>query len=472
MLVAKNTNIFTRVLSALPLAEIKNSEEWMGIYFGNKKIGYVHTTYANADGNQKVIEQSFLKLKIMDQPREVRTIGDALFTLKGSLLSFTFSITSGEVTLVVSGESKEKGIALKIKTGGTTREEFLKTAGPVYISQGLKFFIQQQKIKPGDKYTIQMLDPSILKDARMEIEVLDEETIDFSGKKIKTSRIKSSFMGMETTTWLSPGGEALREQGPMGTLAIRETSTEALNKGWAEDEEMDFILATAVPVKNEISSPDSISYLKMKITGLDAEKLDLNDHRQRFAGNILEIKKELPEEINQAKLYKLPYPEADMKNLLAPTPLIQSDSIEIKSVIKEILGNTTDAVLAVNLLNRWVYNNLKKISTISVPSAIEVLKSRRGDCNEHTVLFTALARAAGIPTKTAAGLVYQKGHFFYHAWAVVYLGHWVTVDPTFNQFPADATHIKLAEGDIADWIKLVPLIGRIQIEILEKVEEY
>src|SRR3970040_434956 len=67
MLVAKNTNIFTRVLSALPLAEIKNSEEWMGIYFGNKKIGYVHTTYANADGNQKVLEQSFLKLKILDQ---------------------------------------------------------------------------------------------------------------------------------------------------------------------------------------------------------------------------------------------------------------------------------------------------------------------------------------------------------------------------------------------------------------------
>ena len=33
--------------------------------------------------------------------------------------------------------------------------------------------------------------------------------------------------------------------------------------------------------------------------------------------------------------------------------------------------------------------------TISVPSAVQVLETLAGDCNEHTVLYVALARALG-----------------------------------------------------------------------------
>ncbi len=49
---------------------------------------------------------------------------------------------------------------------------------------------------------------------------------------------------------------------------------------------------------------------------------------------------------------------------------------------------------------------------MSIPNALEVLESKKGDCNEHTVLFNALARAAGIPAKTAVGVVYLRGAFF------------------------------------------------------------
>ena len=106
---------------------------------------------------------------------------------------------------------------------------------------------------------------------------------------------------------------------------------------------------------------------------------------------------------------------------------------------------------------------------MSVPSALDVLDSREGDCNEHTVFFTALARAANIPTRIAIGLVWSDDSeaFCYHAWPEVYIGRWIGMDPTLGQVCADATHIRLLTGGIEKWPQLVAYIGRLSIHVLD-----
>jgi transglutaminase-like putative cysteine protease len=121
-------------------------------------------------------------------------------------------------------------------------------------------------------------------------------------------------------------------------------------------------------------------------------------------------------------------------------------------------------------LNAWVYGALEKRVTFSLPSARQVLDGRQGDCNEHTVLYVALARALGLPARTATGLVYVRGRFYYHAWPEVWLGQWVAVDPTFGQFPADAAHLRFVVGGLADQVQLVRLIGRVELEVVDAVE--
>jgi transglutaminase-like putative cysteine protease len=115
----------------------------------------------------------------------------------------------------------------------------------------------------------------------------------------------------------------------------------------------------------------------------------------------------------------------------------------------------------------WVYKNIEKKPTISIPNALEVLRIKQGDCNEHTTLYTALARSAGIPAKIDIGLVYSKGGFYYHAWPEAFVGEWVSLDPTLNQFPADGTHIKFIEGDLDKQVEILSIVGRLSIEILE-----
>jgi transglutaminase-like putative cysteine protease len=97
-----------------------------------------------------------------------------------------------------------------------------------------------------------------------------------------------------------------------------------------------------------------------------------------------------------------------------------------------------------------------------------------GDCNEHTALYVALARAAGLPARIAVGLVQMRGAFYYHAWAEVYLeesggGLWLPVDPTLNEFPADATHIRLSRGGLEKQAAILGFVGqaRMSIEALE-----
>jgi transglutaminase-like putative cysteine protease len=115
----------------------------------------------------------------------------------------------------------------------------------------------------------------------------------------------------------------------------------------------------------------------------------------------------------------------------------------------------------------WLAAHVERRPVVSVPSALMTLEQGRGDCNEHAVLFAALARASGIPTQVEAGIVYLKGRFYYHAWNRVYLDKWWTVDALFGQLPADVTHIRLARGSTADQLNLLGVLGRLRIKVLQ-----
>jgi transglutaminase-like putative cysteine protease len=74
----------------------------------------------------------------------------------------------------------------------------------------------------------------------------------------------------------------------------------------------------------------------------------------------------------------------------------------------------------------------------------------------------ALARALGLPARENAGLVYVDRSFYYHAWPEVYVGEWITLDPVFNQLPADATHIRFVTGGVDRQVELLRVMGKLK----------
>jgi transglutaminase-like putative cysteine protease len=57
--------------------------------------------------------------------------------------------------------------------------------------------------------------------------------------------------------------------------------------------------------------------------------------------------------------------------------------------------------------------------------------------------------------------------YYYHAWCAVWLGKWVPVDPTLNQFPADVGHLKLKEGEISEQAMVLKVVGKLNINTLD-----
>jgi len=146
-------------------------------------------------------------------------------------------------------------------------------------------------------------------------------------------------------------------------------------------------------------------------------------------------------------------------------------NVNADDVASEVAGETADPWQQVLALQHWVHASLAKRLTVGLPSAIDVLASKSGDCHEHTVLFTALARSLGMPTRMIAGLVSYGGRLFYHAWPEVWLGGWIPVDPTLGQALADATHLGLIEAENEQLVGLGAFLGHLKVEVLEADEQ-
>ncbi|MBN1625224.1 MAG: transglutaminase domain-containing protein, partial [Deltaproteobacteria bacterium] len=146
---------------------------------------------------------------------------------------------------------------------------------------------------------------------------------------------------------------------------------------------------------------------------------------------------------------------------------IESDADKIIAKAESIAGDEKSPVLKTRKLLKWVYENIEKRPVVSIPSALEVLETKAGDCNEHATLLTALLRASGIPARLAVGLVYNRGRFYYHAWTEAYLGGWISMDPTLNQMPADVSHICLMYGNLDKQVEIMAIMGKLKIEVLE-----
>ena len=102
-------------------------------------------------------------------------------------------------------------------------------------------------------------------------------------------------------------------------------------------------------------------------------------------------------------------------------------------------------------------------------TATDVLHARRAECQGHAYLFAAFARALGIPTRIVNGIAYSADHggFLYHSWNEAWIAGrgWQPVDATFGQAHADATHVKLIEGETAaELVPLVNLVGRVRVQ--------
>lgn len=445
--------------------EIDDRVEWTGLYLENEKIGYASTRLKRSAEGWTIEERAFLRLAFLGLPKEVKTTTavytDQDFALKG----YELSVESGPTLFKSRAEVRDSSLVVEIESAGRVRTSRITLQERLWTLQGLKYALALQgNLSVGRRFRVPLLDPISLKLQDVELVVESKEKKKIGGSEVEVLAVSYSWGPLKLKAWVSPEGEILEEMGYGGLRSVKESQQQAQFQGWPHGKGVDLFRAMAVPSDKEIKDPRAASVLKVRFSGADLGGLALAGGRQKVSGNVVEITKE---KLQEAVSYEIPYSGSNgARDFLSPSLLVQSDDPSINSTVKTILGGTRDALAAVELLLKWVHENLEKVPTLGVPSGVEVLSTKRGDCNEHATLYASLARAAGIPTKISMGLLYQEGKFYYHAWNEVFLGQWFTVDATLGQFPADATHIKVLEGDPGAELPLVALMGRLKAEIL------
>lgn len=285
-------------------------------------------------------------------------------------------------------------------------------------------------------------------------------------------RIEPEGSGMLGPGWVDDRGRIV-ETMQFGDLALHRTAQELAYLNWTIDRARVPVVAsadddiqetTAIAASAPIGDKRALTRLRVRLRGVPLAGYELDGGRQALHGDTLDVRREANVELGSG--YTLPADARRFGADLKPEPLVQSDDPEIRAMAARIVGAERDPARAAALLARWVNTSLRKEVVFTLPNAAQTLRTRRGDCNEHTALYIALARAVGLPARSASGLTYVSGKFYYHAWPEVFLGTWVAVDPTFGQFPADAAHLRFVNGGYIRQGELLRLVGKLQIDVL------
>jgi hypothetical protein len=455
---------------ATDLARYGSTAQWRGVYYRGEKIGFTVSQVQATDDGFELQEDGRLQFSLLGATTAaiIRTSAhvDRSFALK----SFDFSLDPGTGPTSIKG--RVDGLTLSLDIGGSagSRTETRQLAEPPALMLSVGRRLAAEGLAAGTTKQWMVFDPATMKNAPVSIEIGAREIVTAGGRRpIPAFKVRMTFSGMTTFAWITDTGEIVREESPMGLITVLETQQEATALAVSNRMQQDMLESAAiVPVMGrgqQIVEPRDVKKLRLRLVGADLAKADVTGSGQSIDGEFVEL-------TDPRDLVASPRP-ADLERYLQPEPFIESDAPEIRAEAERMVAGVTGIRERAERLTREVNALIEKKPTVSLPSALEVLRTKVGDCNEHTALFVALARSIGIPARINVGVVYVHGAFYYHAWPEVYLdegsnrGLWLPVDPTFNQFPADATHVRLARGGLDQQAAILPLIGTVKMFVTE-----
>ena len=469
-------------------ARVTPGAVFYGVMQGDRQVGYASSTIDTSQTTITVTDYLVADLPVGGAARRASARTNVTLSRALRMTSFDLDLETQGAPIRANGRVEGDSVLLLAITSGTAKSDTQRIAlsGPVLLPTLVPLVVALGETpKVGKHYVIPVFDPTSMapKDVGFDVRaeslfvisdssVFDSTTQRWRGVLPDTLRAlqlsAASSGGGGFSAWIDDEGRIVATS-QLG-FDLRRMPYELAYQNWRADEarlsvaeNRDILETTAIAANKRMSRRRTS--LRVRLTGVDLDGFDIAGQRQSLSHDTLTIEPADDSALNAT--YQLPIggrrlDPADTR----PEPLIQSRDPAIVRLAHSIAGRDRDPRVVAERINRWVHDSVADRVTLGVPSASQVLRARVGDCNEHTLLYVALARAVGIPARIASGLAYVDGKFYYHAWPEVLLGDWVAVDPTFGQFPADAAHLRFVVGGLTRQTELLRLMGNLTIDVL------
>jgi len=494
--------LWAGVASAAESAGKIVEEDWDAAYLESAHVGFFHTTARQLEKDGKKTIQTTLEMDL--------TLKRYKDVVRLRMESGTEETEDGKVTAVFMRQYRAKEKSLELN--GTVEDDQLHVqiddcaTGKRVVDKKIKWndevvglyrqmkLFQQKKVKAGDKFSYQTYEPTLNTVLTVQAAVKDEEEVELpGGKKKRLLRVEAASDKVElpgtTITlpvmvlWLDKDRLPVREQLQMEGLGkvVLQRSTKEIARAPVDTSAKipDLGLTALVPLNKAISQPHNTTKVIYRITLKGDDKPTTafaEDSRQEIKnakGNSFELHVHAIREPVKV--------EEEVKageEFLESSYFLDSADAKVKELARKAVGDEKDSWKKAKLIEKWVEANMKNSASAEFGTAGQIARNLEGDCRQHAMLTAAMCRSAGVPSRTALGLVYvndrQKGPVMgFHMWTEVWIkGQWLGIDATLGQGCIGAGHVKISDSSWHDTHDLKPLLpvtrvlGKVSMEVL------
>jgi transglutaminase-like putative cysteine protease len=451
------------------------------VYFEGKRAGSMETRSFPIEGGKKARSESELELTLhrFGATVKVRRL-EAVTEGPGGAVLTTY-MQQGQVggkQMALAGVVD--GPWLRVRTVGESHERRVPWREDVLGPMRQLELFTSRKPKPGDRLQLRRYEPTYNAVLTVQVEVKEREAVTLGGKPRQLLRVDLTPEALTAgarkvtppgaTWWLDDKGAVARRRTTLeglGELVLERTDRPA--GALPPIEAADIGKASLVPLDRPVLGAYGTRSARYRIcprAGESAEGLFPSDAHQTVKGDILAVHPS-----------QKPGSEKAEEAHRASNKMIDSADARVAELAKRAVGSEASAWGKAVRIERWVKEALTNDTSAEMAPASVTARTRRGDCRHHAFLCAAMCRAAGVPARTAIGLVYVnrgKPAMGFHMWAEVLVdGAWRGIDSTLGRGGVSAGHIKVTDHTWAGVESLEPflpvqaVLGKVRLEVLE-----
>jgi transglutaminase-like putative cysteine protease len=470
---------------------------WDAAYMGDGKAGYVHTQAMEIDvDGQKRIQTTLevrLTVKRFSDTMEMAADTGTTETPEGTVVG-TFMKQYQAKKQQTQIEGAVVGKQLHLTLNGNTPLKPAPWNSEVVGLYKQEYLFKDRDLSPGAKFTFLSFEPFINNVLKTEAVVRGERQVLLKGAKKKEKLTLVEIIPEKVEfkpgqkiqlpikqIWLNDKYEVVKSEveipglGPIVTY--RMPKAQAMAAG-PPAQLVDLGFNQLVKLKNRINFPHETTAATYRVTIRnedDVKSAFSNDERQMIKevkGNSFELHIKAVNGSTVTGEEK----EADPE-FIQSCYYINSDDAVVKERTSAAIGKEVDPWKKAVRIERWVHQNMRFTNDETLATADHVARTLQGDCTEYAMLAAAMCRAAGVPSRTAIGLIYAdvKGApvFAFHMWTEVWIkGRWIPIDATLGRGYVGAAHLKITDNSWHDERTMTPIfpvvrvVGRVSIDVL------
>lgn len=193
-------------------------DEWMGIFFQGKQVGYSHTVLYphREEGFYGSALDSTLWLKISFQGRVNRITVHSFFLIApgGEIMSLKISARSAVPAFTLKAQIEDKELKVRFRIGEVDKEISFPLPHPSLPIYALTPFLALRDLKQGESFSLPALDPL----ASLSAERPESGTIRFevAGESGEGYHLLAFYGGMTGDIYLDKAGNVLEITTPFG----------------------------------------------------------------------------------------------------------------------------------------------------------------------------------------------------------------------------------------------------------------